>query len=286
MQTTTTQNFNLYHLLTLSVPVLNKNRSGNTTAITSSIYIEDLFIKKKEFLTRMFYLNLRDMALVLISDETEIDTGNIEVLEENFGTVTCKLTILYFNPEDFFSYSGFAYFFSEHKDKNYEIIYAFKGKTWKELSFLFGTTGVDISGGSNNKKYLLSPHQFRLSQFLSCLYGSHASTIVKESFHRFLGNKDKKIFDYSPKRVQAEITDYVLSNEYLKSQLLKDTSQIYKSFNEFTKARKKELQKTNTISNVTQSENLATPTPTCNKNNNAVDSAAKAQTVTPSHIQK
>jgi hypothetical protein len=50
------------------------------------------------------------------------------------------------------------------------------------------------------------------------------------------------------------------------------------------KASKKDLQKTNTISNVTLNENLATPT--CDKNNNAVDSAAKAQTVTPSLIQK
>lgn len=116
--TTTTQNFNLYHLLTLSVPVLNMNRSGNSTSITSSIYIEDLFIKKNEFLTRMYYLNLRDLALFLISDETEIDTDNMKVLEEKFGTITCKLTILYFNPEDFrfftliqkifFSYSSFA----------------------------------------------------------------------------------------------------------------------------------------------------------------------------------
>lgn len=40
----------------------------------------------------------------------------------------------------------------------------------------FATMGIGILGGSNTKKHLLSPLQFRLSQFLMCSHGKYATT--------------------------------------------------------------------------------------------------------------
>lgn len=86
---------------------------------------------------------------------------------------------------------------------------------------------IDISGGSNNKKHMLSPHQYRLSQFLTCLYRNEAPSKINESFHRTI--KDKKSLQYSTKSIQNDIINFAESNEILKTRLFSSKSVLDKS---------------------------------------------------------
>jgi hypothetical protein len=95
---------------------------------------------------------------------------------------------------------------------------------------------VDISGGSNRKKYLLSPNQFRLSQFLTCLHASSAPSTVNASFHKDNGNyfaSDDKQINYSTKKQQEKIIDFTRSQEYLKARLLSDHTEEFNGIKEY-----------------------------------------------------
>lgn len=63
----TNQNF---HKVALSVPMINKNKSGFKTSIVSSISTESFKIYKLEFLKRINDLGLKNMAIVFVSDKT------------------------------------------------------------------------------------------------------------------------------------------------------------------------------------------------------------------------
>jgi len=97
---------------------------------------------------------------------------------------------------------------------------------------------VDISGGSNSKKYLLSPHQFRLSQFLLCLQGTTAVVSVSDSFHKDYKDYEKgddKTFDYSPKKTQESIIDFTRTHDYLKTRILSDNTEIFNGIKDYFK---------------------------------------------------
>jgi hypothetical protein len=151
MKTTTIQNFNI---LALSVPIIKEFNSRNKTAIASSISTEKLKIYKYDFLKRMYDIGLRNLVLVIITDKKEIIVKDIN---DTFGPKLnlCTLKIILINYNNFFSLKGIEYFFIEKKAKNFETFYAFKGKSWKQICMLFISVGIDISGGSNNKKTLI-----------------------------------------------------------------------------------------------------------------------------------
>lgn len=86
---------------------------------------------------------------------------------------------------------------------------------------------IDISGGSNNKKHMLSPHQYRLSQFLTCLYGNKSSSKINESFHSTI--KHTKGLTYSSKFMQNSIINFAESSELLKARLFQSKSVLDKS---------------------------------------------------------
>jgi hypothetical protein len=85
------------------------------------------------------------------------------------------------------------FFFTVKKTINFETFYAFKGKSWKEICTLFFSVGIDISGGSNNKKHLLSPNQFRLTQFLFYLHGIETAKVINETFNKPKSDDSKKM---------------------------------------------------------------------------------------------
>jgi hypothetical protein len=127
--TTTTTNQNL-NIVALSVPVINKNNSGFKTTIASTVYTESLKFNKYEFLKRMYDLGLRSMVLILVTDEDDIGF-KINEFKESFGTedAICSLKVIFVNYNNFFSLNGIEYFFTDRKNKNFETLYAFKGKS-------------------------------------------------------------------------------------------------------------------------------------------------------------
>jgi len=90
--------------------------------------------------------------------------------------------------------------------------------------FYYRSGSSKISGGSNTKKYLLSPLQHRLSQFLICVFGAESSSEIITSFHKPINVEDKKDIDYSTKVNQDRIINFAKSNEILKSRLLDENS--------------------------------------------------------------
>jgi hypothetical protein len=134
MKTTTTTNgpnLTHYHLLTLSVPVENKNKNGFLSSIVSSICLKEIKINKIEILRRMYVLNIKKITVVLISDQIIEASGIAEVINLNDPTFPdFTLTFELTNTDSFFSYKGFEYFFGiKRNHNNYENIYAIEGKT-------------------------------------------------------------------------------------------------------------------------------------------------------------
>jgi hypothetical protein len=87
---------------------------------------------------------------------------------------------------------------------------------------LFFTVGIDISGGSNSKKHLLSPLQHRLSLLLTCIYGSESSSIIKSSFHSHNSlnfYQSKKMHNYKEKGLEEKVFDFIKSSESLKNKI-------------------------------------------------------------------
>jgi hypothetical protein len=82
---------------------------------------------------------------------------------------------------------------------------------------------IDISSGSNNKKYLLSPLQLKLSLFIACLNdASQSFTDIVSSFHRYFREEDKKSNDYTNKDFQKKLIDLAASNAIFKKRILGD----------------------------------------------------------------
>jgi hypothetical protein len=213
---------NCYYLFTMSIPIPSKTKTDFRSAIVSSIFLERLELDQYEFLKRMTLLNLNKFNFVFISSKaTEIFWTQSRTYYRS------TLTIDSVNLNYFFSFEGLNQYFQLRKEENYEIVYCIEGLSWHKICGHFALAFIDIPGGSNNKKHLLSPHQYRLSQFLTCLYGNKSSSKINESFHRII--KDKKSLQYSTKSMQNDIINFAESNEILKARLLSSKSVLNKS---------------------------------------------------------
>ena len=104
--TTTTTTMNFFNVLTLSIPRThnNNNKSLLKTAITSSVYLDNIRITS-DFYKRMNILNLRNLVLVSVSDDYE----GFEIKTKNTEGLTLK--IFYINTDRFFTLETFRFFF-------------------------------------------------------------------------------------------------------------------------------------------------------------------------------
>lgn len=221
---TNNQNNN-FIILSLSTPTVNPNKSGFKSAIASSFKIKKFRYTPSKFLENMYNLDLKNIILIgVITSVSNQDSHYERMFIKNFSNdKKCNLKVLLINFERFFSLETLNYLFEENKEKSYEYIFFFENLNWKEICGYFFSCGIDISGGSNNKKHLLSPLQLKLSLFLSCVYGgSQASIEVKNSFHLPISDENKKELNYSIKEYQNKYIDFAKSNEMLKSRLLLD----------------------------------------------------------------
>ena len=129
----TNSNYNTYNfsehnfqLLSMSVPKPINNKSGFKSAITSSVYLIKFLVETKEFFTRMNTLNLKRFIIVIVSKDMKYKLHKIqEVIDDK----TFTMTIFHLNTSEFFSLKSFNFFFNQEKNRNYEIIFAFKGQS-------------------------------------------------------------------------------------------------------------------------------------------------------------
>lgn len=199
---------NCYYLFTMSVPIESNTKTGFKSSIVSSIFLKEFKFDKEKILEQMLKMNL-NLKFVYIS---ALNKKNIETFESRHGysKITCDVVSLKY----FFSNDGLGQYFLYSKNDNFEVVFCIKGLDWASICGRFALLFIDISGGSNTKKHMLSPHQFRLSQFLICFYGNDVPSIINESFHRQKTENDKKNLNLSYKKIQNSIIDLV---EYSKS---------------------------------------------------------------------
>jgi hypothetical protein len=202
---------NLFTLIALTVPKPSDNKSGYTSAIFSSVYLQSLDCNFLEFSVRMNSLNLRNVTLVFISEDTK-EYKN-QLMERNIDGNDYSLTLHSFNTEEFFCKSNLEYFFEKKKETNFETFFAFKNLHWGTICTYFIANGIQISGGSNSKKHLISPLQHRLSLFLICAFGSESYAIINDSFHKPYQEESKKNFDSSTKFTKNIVIDFARANE-------------------------------------------------------------------------
>ena len=94
------------------------------------------------------------------------------------------IAIHFSNNRHFFSFkiNSFLKFFEGNNIDLNKTIFIFKNTSWKQLQILFRTINMILSGGATAKRHILSPAQYRLSQFL--LYAFDApNALVPKSFH-------------------------------------------------------------------------------------------------------
>nr|YP_025889.1 DNA-dependent RNA polymerase [Moniliophthora perniciosa]AAQ74287.1 DNA-dependent RNA polymerase [Moniliophthora perniciosa] len=168
----------------------------------------------------MFHLKLKRFRIFFITKIEHINKKEI-FIAPSFPDQEILLHFL--SRDNFFNLSFFEFIFEKEKQYSFEYIFVFDDMSWHKICARFATASIDISGGSNNKKHLLSPLQSKLSLFLACWQnGANSSMEIVESFHRELTETDKKLFDYTTKSIQDLIIEYVRSNEEYKSKLLAD----------------------------------------------------------------
>jgi len=83
----------------------------------------------------------------------------------------------------------------ESTKKNFDSIcqdsvFIFRNIDWSNLIFLFKLKGIDISGGSNTKRHMLSTVDATLKEFLDLFYGYNTNFINKHIIYESFKNKD------------------------------------------------------------------------------------------------
>ena len=232
---TTHKNQNFFNIITLTVPVAKSKKAGFQSAIVSSIFIDNnQLMIDPDMYGRMHTLGLRHFNLVIINND--IKCYNKIEFGDKILNIYCSLTVHFINESSFFSLKSFEFFFNKNKEKNFEYVFAFQNINWDDVCASFISAGIDISGGSNTKKHLISPIQHRLSLFLMCFFGTKSSFFVSESFHREFKASDKKLIDYSTKKSQDLVIDLARANEIFKSRILAENpinKDPIKNFNEY-----------------------------------------------------
>ena len=119
----------IFTLVTLSFPVPNPNKSGFNNVIGSSFTTTNLGFSSssssESVLDRMYNLNLRKFIIIYIdSDSRRIGSHYLEKTFNNH--IKCKLKIMYYTREVFFTLSNLGYLFVNNKKHLYEYIFIFK----------------------------------------------------------------------------------------------------------------------------------------------------------------
>lgn len=222
-----------FTILTMSVPNVINNKTGFKSSITSSVTTDKFSVGSDKILERMEFLNFKKFKVFLITEGVTSPMLYEFFHPENY--ILSKYSVLLINRNLFFTLECFEHLIDENKEDSFENIFVFDGISWKELCAQFALISIDISGGSNTKKHLLSNLQFKLALFLSCIYdGSEASTIIKKSFHRDFNAEDKKRFNYSTKGNQDKIINFVSSDAQFRSRVLDEYLNSVKSKNNFS----------------------------------------------------
>ena len=193
-----------YHIFTLSIPTKQYSNSKYWSAIYSTIHIENYSLEKYGLLNRMKAIELKKIIIVTISDKFVEDAAR-RTFKDDYSEIT--ITFIDYKISKFFNVYTMQSFIEEYCERNLEIIYIIENLTWKNVCANFASIYIDISGGSNNKKHLLSSQQFRLSLLSYCLLGHSVYSNIVSSFHN-PNPMDNKEINYNTNEVINFLIDF------------------------------------------------------------------------------
>lgn len=181
---TNTDNFVIYAAFSR---IKNKN---NELQLVASTYYTNLFDLTSDLIrSRLALLNCKTLRVLFICDKDKYDTMVCGSLFKNNNGLDVSFQMLEWFP--FLNGNLFERFFIRGAPELSETIFIFDGTAgWKEVVALFKSKSVQITGGSNTKRHILSPVHLRLGKFISCIEGMD-SNMSYESFHLADQNTDK-----------------------------------------------------------------------------------------------
>jgi hypothetical protein len=169
-----------------------------------------------------------------LTDEYEDDFEEVKVIK-GYGDST--LSFFSVKPTIFFSkkfLTKLTTHLKENPGSNFGLIY--KGFSLNTIKYGFKINGIQISGGNNTLKHILSPQQFLLSKIITIFYGNNIDLVTK-SFLEISKNKS----------LSRAIHHFTSENDLL---LLKEIKSNKEAYEQSTEDKK------NVITNVESSNNI------------------------------
>lgn len=170
-------------VISRSENVITKNNSVSPHLICSSavIFGDEIYEIKA---------NLQNLHRNLIDMSCDVDGINLYMVTrhiyENKHYEYRNINIHEFALSDFIEHMDDKMAIGKNKIEQYEYwnksIFIFEDITYREIQTKFLSNKVIISGGSRTKRHLLSPAQFRLSQFLIALCNLPVKSMVKSYY--------------------------------------------------------------------------------------------------------
>jgi len=150
-----------------------------------STFYTNTFLKDQESLNK--FLKIADLFPTMLRI-VSVYKGYRETTVETLYTVSGrKIEWTHISFYNLFRHLLFTEVLKKDTIHLKNTFFIFEGLYWLDVLLGFKQHRVSISGGSNTLRHVLSPVQFRLSQFIMCLEGGIVHKAVGDSFH--LSNK-------------------------------------------------------------------------------------------------
>ena len=227
---------NIYSLLALSQITFSVDKkptlyySAFFTKEAPNVSFEDISVRIDE-------IYFKHLMIFSLNNEHEDD---YKVLQEIKGYGNSTLTIYQVKPKIFFSTKFLKNLITYLKDcPNSKIALLYKGFSLNTIKLAFKANGIQISGGNNTLKHILSPQQFLLSKIITIFYGYNID-LVSKSFLEISKNKS----------LSRAIHDFTSEKDRL---LLKEIASQFKAYGQSTEDEKivnNKVESSNKIENI------------------------------------
>lgn len=156
------------------------------------------------------------------SGEIELKTFKFNIENDPEGTKFRKFEVFKISIFDLFDYEDILESTLKYHLKSSNSIFIFENLRWAGLLNFFRENGFIISGGSNTKRFILSPLQVYVSQFVSALEGVSKSPLreVIKSYH---ANEFDTAIDF--KKYRHSILDFSTELAKIKGSEIKNLLQ-------------------------------------------------------------
>jgi hypothetical protein len=174
--------------------------------IVSTYFCNELYLSNSSIIYRLKAFNCRKLILVYITSENKKTNAVNLTRGENLDFVIYEVS-----KDNLFNDMIFTKYILKNDPLLKSMIFIFENLSWAEIVLLFRLNNLNISGGSNTLRHILSPVQLRLAQFITCIEGMNSSKIV-ESFH-LSKNKSKQVgINLSSKEINNIINEHIDNN--------------------------------------------------------------------------